>query len=295
MKRSLTFLFGFLILSISGAGAQSAAWRFPAKVEAGTAFSTPTTGSGAATLYIVGPGDALRRNIQLGESIPFGSRDLLNAGHYVAFLIAGSSVQSAAFDVTASSQPASLSFLAKPSRLAVNQPNGLSGVVYLLDRFRNLAVQPQSVMFELSDPTGRTESRAASTHNGVAWVKMNSTAKAGFAQFQAIAGTVRERRVVQQIAGEPCAVKMTARAATPGGEQRKVVLETEQLRDCNGNASSDGTIVTFTEVYGGRQATVDVPLKRGVAQTELAAQNGAIFSVASGIVTGNEIRWSGGR
>ena len=124
---------------------------------------------------------------------------------------------------------------------------------------------------------------------------MNSTTKAGFAQFQAIASTVRERRVVQQVAGEPCAVKMTARAANPGGERHKVVLETELLRDCNGNASSDGTIVTFTEVYGGRQATVDVPLKRGVARTELPAQNGAILSVATGIVMGNEIRWSGGQ
>ena len=65
------------------------------------------------------------------------------------------------------------------------------------------------------------------------------------------------------------------------------------MLDCNGNAVPDGTIVTFTEMYAGRQATVDVPLKRGIARTELPAFGGAVISVAAGVVMGNEIRWSG--
>jgi len=275
------------------ASGQTSGLRVPETVEAGTAFSVPTTGSGHATLYIAGPGDAIRREIKLGENITFGPDDLHNAGHYVAFLVAGSSTQNAQFEVVASRQPATLSFLAKPSRLAVNLPNALGGVAYVFDVFRNLVLQPQPVSFELSDSTGRTQSRTSTTSNGVAWVKMNSAAKAGPAQFQAVAGNVHTKRVIQQVPGDPCSIRMTARGS---GEKDKarVVLETEPVRDCNGNPVPDGTIVTFTETYNGGQSTVDVPLKRGVARTEMPARNGAVISVASGVVMGNEIRWSGG-
>jgi len=270
---------------------QSGGLRFPETVEAGTAFSVLTTGSGEATLYVAGPGDALRRKIQLGQSIAFGQEDLHNAGHYVVFLVSGSSTQSAQFEVIPSRQPATLSFLAKPSRLPVNLSNALSGVVYVFDVFRNLVLQPQPVSFELSDSTGHAQSRTATSHNGVAWVKMNSAAKAGPAQFQAVAGNIREKRVIQQVPGDPCSIRMSARGS---GHEERVALETEPVRDCNGNAVPDGTIVTFTETYQGGQSTVDVPLKRGVARTEMPARNGAVISVASGVVMGNEIRWSGG-
>src|SRR5262249_26353566 len=153
--------------------------RFPATVEAGTALSVPTTGSGSATLYIVGPGDVIRREIHLGEGIAFTSDELHNAGHYVAFLQAGSSTQNVQFDVVASSKPTTLSFLAKPSRLPVNIANAISGVAYVFDRFRNLILQPVNVSFELADSSGRAQPRAAMSKNGVAWVKMNSAAKAG--------------------------------------------------------------------------------------------------------------------
>jgi hypothetical protein len=84
---------------------------------------------------------------------------------------------------------------------------------------------------------------------------------------------------------------MTARASS----DRRVALETEPVRDCAGNAVTDGTIVSFTETYDGHQtASVDVPLKRGVARTELEARKGAVISVAAGVVMGNEIRWGGG-
>jgi len=275
------------------ASAQTSGLRFPETVEAGAAFSVATSGSGRATLYIAGPGDAIRREIKLGENISFGPDDLHNAGHYVAFLIAGSSTQNSQFEVVASHQPAILSFLAKPSRLAVNLRDGLGGVAYVFDVFRNLVLQPQPVSFELSDSTGRTQSRTATTSNGVAWVKMNSAAKAGPAQFQAVAGNVRTKRVIQQVPGDPCSIRMTARGSGQK-EKARVALETQPVRDCNGNHVPDGTIVTFTETYNGGQSTVDVPLKRGVARTEMPARTGAVISVASGVVMGNEIRWSGG-
>jgi hypothetical protein len=72
---------------------------------------------------------------------------------------------------------------------------------------------------------------------------------------------------------------------------QQVRLVTDPVRDCSGNAVPDGTLVTFTENYNGAQSTVDEPLKNGVAEVELSAHNGAAFSVASGIVMGNQIRW----
>ena len=262
--------------------------RFPPKVEAGIAFSVPTSGSGDATLYIVGPGDALELNVHLGEAIAFGADDLHNAGHYVAILT-GSSEQSTQFDVVASRQPATLSFLAKPSRLPVNRPNGISGVTYIFDTFGNLVLKPEDVSFQLSDATGGTQSRNANSRDGVAWVQMNSAPKAGPAHFQATMDGVHAMRVVQQVPGDPCSIRMSARPASG----QRVLLQTDPVRDCNGNPVPDGTIVSFTEAYQGRVSTVDVPLKRGVAQTELPAVNGAVISAAAGVVLGNEIRWSG--
>jgi hypothetical protein len=40
----------------------------PKTVEAGSAFSIQSTGSGKATLYIVGLGQVLKRDVQLGET-----------------------------------------------------------------------------------------------------------------------------------------------------------------------------------------------------------------------------------
>jgi hypothetical protein len=122
---------------------------------------------------------------------------------------------------------------------------------------------------------------------------MNSAAKAGLGKFIAAANSVREQRVIQQVPGDPCSLKMSARKSTAKTAAR-VALETDPVRDCNGNPVPDGTIVSFTETYPGGQSTVDVPLKRGVARTEMPVRNGAVISVASGVVMGNEIRWSGG-
>jgi hypothetical protein len=84
-------------------------------------------------------------------------------------------------------------------------------------------------------------------------------------------------------------LKMSARP-----EGQRIALQTEPVRDCRGNPVTDGTIVTFTESSNGRQSVVDVPLKRGIAKTDMPAYNGAVISVASGVVLGNEIRWRGG-
>jgi hypothetical protein len=288
MKKRLPFLCAFLIV-FAEIGAAQSELRFPPKVVAGAPFSVPTSGSGAATLYIVGPDDALQRKVQLGEKISFGADDLHDAGHYVGILVAGSSSQSAQFDVIPSSQPASLSFLAKPSRLAVNRENGISGVAYIFDIFGNLILKPENVSFQLADATGGAKSRSSTSHDGVAFVQMNSAPKAGAAHFQASLDDVHATRVIEQVPGDPCSIRMTAHPASG----QRVLLQTDPVRDCNGNPVPDGTIVSFTETYGDRVSTVDVPLKRGIAQTELPAENGAVISAAAGVVLGNEIHWSG--
>jgi hypothetical protein len=290
MRCAITFSCGLLLALLAATAlAQQPGFTLPATVEAGSAFSAHTVGSGAGALYIVGPGQVFRRDVQLGETISFGPGDLHNAGHYLALLVAASSAQTEQFDVVPSHQPAALSFLAKPSRLPVNRADGISGVVYVFDVFRNLDLEPRQVSFVLSGAADSTQSRIVTTRHGVAWLRMNSAAKAGPAQFQASIGNIRERRVIQQVAGDPCAVKMSARESGT-----RVLLETEPVRDCSGNAVPDGTIVTFTENYGGSQATVDVPLKRGIARTEMPAREDATISAAIGVVMGNEIRWNGG-
>ena len=285
MKSRFAFLSGLFIAAIPLALAQTGELNLPKNVEAGNAFSIESTGSGKAVLYVVGPAQVLRRDVQLGEATLFVPKEIHNAGHYLAVLVGGSSTESGAFDVIAAHQPAALGFLAKPSRLPVDVRDGISGVAYVFDAFQNLVLAPTQVSFQLLDVPGAIQMRTALTRNGVAWTKMNSATKEGVAQFVARVGDVASTRVVQQVPGDPCHLRMSAR---PSGQ--RLAVETEPVRDCSGNLLADGTIVTFTETYDGGESTVDVPLKRGVARTDMPAYSGAKISVATGVFIGNEIR-----
>lgn len=260
--------------------------ELPKTVAAGQAFSIHSAGSGKALLYVVGLGQVLRREIQLGQTESFPAGTLYNAGHYLVFAVGASSKETGSFDVVPAEQPAALSFLAKPSRLPVGQRKGISGAVYVFDAYQNLVTAPLPVSFELSNQSGTTQARSVVSHDGYAWTEMDSSSKEGAAKFVARVGGVSSTRVIQQVPGDPCGLTMSAQ---PSGQ--RIELETEPVRDCSGNAVPDGTIVTFTETYHGSQSTVDVPLKHGVARVEMPAYNGAKISVASGVVLGNEIRW----
>jgi hypothetical protein len=287
MRFRLPFLIGSLAFAAMPlAHAQSASMSVPKQVEAGNAFSIPTTGSGKATLYIVGFGQVLRQEVQLGEAASFASGVLHNAGHYLVVLAGESATDNGTLDVIPASRVANLSFLAKPSRLPVSLQNGISGAAYIFDAYQNLISTPTSVTFQLSVSSGVTQTRTAMTNEGRAWTQMDSAAKEGAAHFTAHAGDISSTRIIQQVPGDPCGLKMSAR---PSGQ--KIELTTDPLRDCSGNAVPDGTVVTFTEAHDGSQTTVDVPLKRGIAQAELPAYNGAKISAATGVVLGNEIRW----
>jgi hypothetical protein len=283
-----SFLIGVAISASSlPALAQSGKLDVPKSVVAGSAFSIETEGGGQGVLYIVGPSQVLKRDVQLGQPVAIAAGDLDNAGHYLAVLNSGSSTETGEFDVVPANQPATLSFLAKPSRLPVGLQNGITGAVYVFDAFQNLITAPTPVSFQLSIPSEPVQSRTVESHQGAAWTEMNSGAKDGNARFVARAGDVSATRVIEQVPGDPCGLKMNAKKA--GGQ---IDLETDPLRDCSGNAVTDGTIVTFTESWNGGQTTVDVPLKHGVAQAEVPAYNGARISVATGVVMGNEIRWT---
>lgn len=284
MKLWIALLAG-VVAAMQLASAQNR-MTMPERIEAGTAFSIQTSGTGKAALYIVGPEQALKRDVQLGGTTDFAAGTLFSAGQYLAFLVTDSSTDQRSVDVVPAAHPADLSFLARPSRLPVSLHDGISGAVYVFDTYHNLITAPLPVSFELSNPSSNEQSRKATTRYGAAWTQMDSTAKEGADKFVVQVDGVSSTRVVQQVPGDPCGLKMNARQV---GQQLDV--QTDPVRDCSGNAVTDGTIVTFTENYDGTDSTVDVPLKHGIAQVKMPAHNGATISVASGVVIGNEIHW----
>jgi hypothetical protein len=283
----LAMLIGSMVLaSTQLACAQTGSMSLPKTVEAGSAFSIRCTGSGKAVLYIVGLGQVLKRDVLAGEDISFAAGSLYNAGHYLAILVGASFKDSGSFDVVPANKTAEVSFLAKPSRLPVGVHDGISGTVYLFDAYHNLITAPTPVSFQLSNPSSSVQERTLVAQDGSASTQMDSTAKEGTDQFVARVDGISSTRVIQQVPGDPCGLSVTAE---PAGQQLE--LKTEPVRDCSGNPVPDGTIVTFTESYGGTQSTADVPLKHGVAQVDMPAHRGAKISVASGVVMGNELRW----
>lgn len=277
------FLAGLALAVVRPVLGQSGNMTVPPTVEAGSAFSVQTTGSGNATLYLVGPGQALRQNVQLGGTATFPAGSLFNSGHYLAVLVGATTTDQGAFDVVPAKEPVNLSFFAKPSRLPVGIRNGITGAVYVFDAYHNLITTPMPVSFELTNSSG-TQEHTVTTQYGAAWTQMDSTAKEGVDKFGVRVEGVSSARVVEQVPGDPCGLQMSAKQSG-----QRLELTTAPVRDCSGNAVPDGTVVTFTENYDGTQSTVDVPLKHGIAQVEMPAHKGARVSVASGVVMGNEI------
>ena len=275
---------GFAICMMQPALAQEL--RLPKTVTAGQAFSMQSTGSGKAVLYVVGLGQVLKRDVQLGETESFPAGTLYNAGHYLVLVVGASTKESGSFDVVPVERPAAISFLAKPSRLPVGRQKGISGAAYVFDPYQNLVTSPLPVSFELSSQAGATQARTVVTRDGVAWTEMDSSTREGAAKFVVRVGGVSSTRVIQEVPGDPCGLRINARPAA-----QRIELASDLVRDCSGNSVPDGTIVTFTETYPGGEATVDVPLKHGVARVQMPAHDGAKISVASGVVMGNEIRW----
>jgi hypothetical protein len=184
-----------------------------------------------------------------------------------------------------------LSFIARPSRVPTAASGSVLGVAFLFDRFQNLVLTPAPVTFRLAVDESAGEERTVTAKDGVAWVQLNSGHRSGPAQFTASSGEVSARRVVQQVAADPCSVHMNASRAADGN----ILVETAPIKDCSGNAVPDGTIVTFTSTDAAGRSTVDARIKLGFARAELPRSSSATLTVAAGVVLGNEIRWGGGQ
>jgi len=271
------FLFVVCCLGLYGFAGEL---NVPATVTAGSGLSIPTSGSGDATLYLVGPGTAIARKVQLGANVQLSGEELENAGRYVIALDGNSTT----FFVTAAPVH-SVAFLARPSRVPADTHNVISGTAFLFDRYQNLVLQPQPVKFELNE-NGQVVARTETSKDGVAYTKLDSSKKAGPAQFTAASGDASVRRVVQQVAADPCNIRMSVQRDPKG-----ILARTDPIRDCSGNPVPDGTIVTFTATDAQGKSTVDARIKQGIAQAQLPASRDATISVASGVVVGNEIKW----
>ena len=287
MKGELPTLLAGFALGISSALAQTADLTIPKSIEAGAAFSIQCGGSGKGTLYIAGPGQMIKQDVQLGGTVAIPVGTLYNAGHYSVWIASDSSTQTGSIDVVPAQKPADLTFIAKPSRLPVSLHNAITGSAYVFDAYSNLITRPMQVSFQLTNPGSVPQSRTIETRNGAAWTQMDSASREGKAQFVARIGDISSTRIVGQVPGDPCTIKMSAKQAG-----NKIQLVTDPVRDCSGNAIPDGTIVTFTQTYNDSKSTVDVPLKKGIASVAMPAHNGATISVASGVVLGNQIRWA---
>jgi hypothetical protein len=270
------------ILAVQGTGSAQDL-QVPAAVVAGTQARILTTGSGNATFYLVGPGISRKRDVVLGSEISVSFSDLRNAGNYVAVLCSAE-CRSASFFVSPA-KPARLAFLVHPSRVAVAQPDALSGVALPFDQYHNLVLAPVAINFQLSAGNTPLLSRPARTVDGVAWFRTASSKAAGIVQATATLDELSARRAIQQVASDPCNLRISGQR-TPAG----VLIQTEPVRDCTGNPVTDGTIVTFTATGAGGKTTVDAPVKQGIARAQIKASGAIMISAASGVVMGNEVR-----
>jgi hypothetical protein len=276
-----------VVLAALAAGA--AEIRPPAQVVAGNPITIRTSGSGDATFYLIGQSIASKKKVQAGGDITVDSEQLERAGIYTAVLCASDGCTAKEFSVVPA-PPNRLSFLVHPSRVPIDSPNRISAVAFVEDNFHNFVLKPEPVKFSVLPKDGKEISATKNSENGVAWVRLSSAKKEGAARLGASIGHANEVRVVQQVAADACNLRIKASRGKKG-----FTIETDPVRDCSGNSIPDGTVVSFTKVDDAGKATVDVPIKRGIAKVELPVEGHAKITVASGVVNGNELEIAGGQ
>jgi hypothetical protein len=263
--------------------ARAAELNLPKEAVAGQPLTIGTSGSG--TLYLIGPGEVIKREFKSG-SVEIKGEELRSAGRWIA-AVHGDTSQSQVFWVKPG-KPENLNFLARPSRVPVSRPDVISGVTFIFDQYQNLVLDPTPVDFNLS-VAGVGSSKKVTSREGIAWTNSPSAPKAGAAQFVASVGDTQVRRVVQQVAADPC----NLRIHVTGKAGNRVVVETDPIHDCSGNPLPDGTIVSFMQTDSGGRSTVDARIKKGIARAELPSADSATITVAAGVVLGNELHVGG--
>ena len=281
--------FLFLSLLIAAVyGAQAIEMHAPATVQSGNGISITTQGSGSATFYLIGPGHVAKREFQAGTTIQIDAKELQDAGTYEALACQGGDECASAKFYVSPGPGADIVFLVHPSRVAVSQPQAISAVAVVLDHFQNLVVQPENVTFKAANKAATVASSPQTTRNGIVWTRLASGPKDGPVEISASIAKDSERRVVEQVASEPCHLRASV---TRKGDHLE--LQTDPVRDCKGNPVRDGTIVTFTKIDKLGRSTVDAPIKKGIARTEMGFNGAATVTVASGVVVGNDMRIGG--
>lgn len=255
----------------------------PHSVVAGTDATISSAGSGSASFYLVGPGVATKTDVKLGEDIHVADDQLQYAGKYFAILCS-STCNTTEFYVTAA-RPASLAFLVHPSRVPARQSDAVSGVALLFDKFDNLVLAPATIDFQVKGASETLFSRAIPAHDGEAWFRTSSGKTAGPVRLTASLDDLSAQRAVQQVASDPCNLRIKAQTSAKGIE-----VETEPVRDCAGNPVSDGTIVTFTGTDPEGKISIDAPIKGDVARAHISGPAPVVISAACGVAMGNELR-----
>src|SRR5437588_5842440 len=110
------FTIGMLVF-VLGAAALDADVRLPNKAVAGQGVAIGTSGSGEATLYVVGPGTAIKRQIKLGDEVQLKGEELRNSGYYQIAIKGGADVSKELYVAPAAAEK--INFLARPSRVPV--------------------------------------------------------------------------------------------------------------------------------------------------------------------------------
>jgi hypothetical protein len=267
--------------------ARAAELHLPQNAVAGQPLSIGTGGSG--TLYLVGPGQVIKKEFKSGGNVDVKGEELRSAGRWIA-VVRGDANQSQVFWVKPG-KPGKLNFLARPSRVPVARPNVISGVTFVFDQYQNLILDPTPVNFNLSVGGATGSTKTVTSRAGVAWISSPSAPKAGAAQFVASVGDTSVTRVVQQVAADPCERSFHMHVA--GHADNRTIVETDPIRDCSGNPVPDGTIVTFIQTDKTGKSTVDARIKKGTARAELPASDNATITVAAGVVLGNELHVGG--
>src|SRR5579872_4115819 len=132
MKQRIPLLTIWILLFATAAFA--ADLQLPDKAVAGQGIAIGTSGSGETTLYVVGPGTAIKRTVRLGEQIQLKGEEMRNAGYYEITLKGGDS-DSAKQLYIAPAAAEKINFLARPSRVPVGQPKVIAGTAFVFDQY----------------------------------------------------------------------------------------------------------------------------------------------------------------
>jgi hypothetical protein len=160
-----------VILGLGTAVAQQL--HAPAQVTAGTDFSVNTNGSGDGTFYLVGPANASKRDVKLGGAVQVQGEEIEKAGRYTAVVCAGSQCDSATINVQPDAA-SRVSLIVHPSRVRVAEPNAISAVAFVFDKYHNLVLTPEPVNFQVTPTAGTSITANRPSKDGVAWVRLTS-------------------------------------------------------------------------------------------------------------------------